>query len=106
MGNGLYRSKGFSALVTLYKRGYLQRPPARFADPDEVRKLKQLADRHFGTASIASLAAELGIFVHHGTTPRGIRLAVDYAMQHDLLTFVVCTSTLTNGVNPPSPCLI
>jgi hypothetical protein len=92
--------------VEIYKRGYLQTPPAGFANPDEVRKLKQLADRHFGSASIASQAAELGIFVHHGNTPRGMRLAVEYAMQHELINFVACTSTLAQGVNLPIRYLI
>jgi replicative superfamily II helicase len=40
-----------------------------------------------------------GIFSHHGNTPHGIRLAVEHAMRDDLVRFVVCTSTLAQGVN-------
>jgi POLQ-like helicase len=53
-----------------------------------------------------SRAASLGVFVHHGNTPHGIRLSIEYAMQQGLINFVACTSTLAQGVNLPIRYLI
>ena len=47
-----------------------------------------------------------GIYSHHGNTPHGIRLAIKYAMQKNLIRFVICTSTLAQGVNLPIRYLI
>jgi hypothetical protein len=80
--------------------------PAESANPDELRRMKNLIDGHFGDQSDASKAATLGIFVHHGTTPHGIRLSVEHAMQKGRINFVACTSTLAQGVNLPIRYLI
>lgn len=80
--------------------------PSAFADTDELRRMKNLVDDHFGDQSFASRAASLGIFVHHGTTPQGLRLSIEHAMQKGLINFVVCTSTLAQGVNLPIRYLI
>jgi POLQ-like helicase len=41
------------------------------------------------------------MFAHHGNTPQGIGLAVEHAIRNDLARFVICTSTLAQGVNLP-----
>ena len=46
-----------------------------------------------------------GIFSHHSILAHGIRLAVEHAMR-DHVRFVVCTSTLAQGVNLPIRYLI
>ena len=68
--------------------------------------MKILIDGHFGPQSVASKAASLGVFVHHGTTPHGIRLSIEHAMQQGRINFVACTSTLAQGVNLPIRYLI
>jgi hypothetical protein len=92
--------------VDIFERGLPLAAPATSADPDELRRLKNLVDGHFGDGSVASRAAAAGIFVHHGATPHGIRLAIEHAMQVGLIRFVVCTSTLAQGVNLPIRYLI
>jgi len=93
-------------VVEVYRRGYQIAPPASFSNINEVRKLKNLIDSHFGPESTQSFAASLGVFVHHGNTPHGLRLSVEHAMQNDLIKLVVCTSTLAQGVNLPIRYLI
>lgn len=95
-----------SRAVEIFERKVTLASPAKFADPDELRRMKNLVDGHFGAQSEASRAAQLGIFVHHGTTPQGIRLSIEYAMQKGLISFVACTSTLAQGVNLPIRYLI
>jgi replicative superfamily II helicase len=65
-----------------------------------------LISGNFGKESILSKASLLGIFLHHGTTPNGLRLAIEFAMQKNLIKFVSCTSTLAQGVNLPIRYLI
>jgi hypothetical protein len=92
--------------VEVFERGFALAAPAASADPDELQKMKNLVDGHFGDRSVLSRAAALGIFVHHGTTPHGIRLSVEHAMQKGRIKFVACTSTLAQGVNLPIRYLI
>jgi len=90
----------------IYKRGYGLPPPSTISDENEVRRLKNLIDMHFGESSDLSHAALQGVFVHHANTPHGLRLAIEYAMQRGLIKLVVCTSTLAQGVNLPIRYLI
>jgi POLQ-like helicase len=92
--------------VEVYERGFEVASPAASANPDELRRIKHLVDEHFGGESTSSKAASLGVFVHHGTTPQGLRLSIEHAMQKGLINFVVCTSTLAQGVNLPIRYLI
>ena len=92
--------------VEVYERGFVVAAPAASANADELRRMKNLIDGHFGEQAIASRAASLGVFVHHGTTPHGLRLSIEYAMQQGKINFVACTSTLAQGVNLPIRYLI
>lgn len=90
----------------IYARGYKIQPPATFSNTDEIQRLCNLIRKHFGEASTLYAAAALGVFVHHGNTPQGLRLAVEHAMQSGLIQLVICTSTLAQGVNLPIRYLI
>ena len=92
--------------VEVYERGYALEAPATFASPDEIRRMKNLIDGHFGSDSVLSRAAVLGVFVHHGNTPHGLRLSIEHAMQTGRINLVACTSTLAQGVNLPIRYLI
>lgn len=72
----------------------------------EVERLRHLHVENLGADAPASRSAAHGILSHHGNTPHGIRLAVEHAMRYDLVRFVVCTSTLAQGVNLPIRYLI
>ncbi|MHB1371287.1 MAG: helicase-related protein, partial [Pseudomonadaceae bacterium] len=71
-----------------------------------MERLTHLHVENLGADAPASQSAVHGIFPHHGNTPHGIRLAVEHAMRDDLVRFVVCTSTLAQGVNLPIRYLI
>lgn len=92
--------------VEIIGRGIPLQLPRDFSDQQEVERLHRLYVTNLGSAAPASESAALGIFSHHGNTPHGIRLAVEYAMREDLVRFVVCTSTLAQGVNLPIRYLI
>jgi len=92
--------------VDVLERGAPLALPSDFSDPQEVERLTQLHVQNLGDDAPASKSSAIGIFSHHGNTPHGIRLAVEYAMGEDLIRFVVCTSTLAQGVNLPIRYLI
>jgi superfamily II DNA/RNA helicase len=92
--------------VDIIERGTPLALPSVFSDAQEVERLKNLHVNNLGSDAPASKSAAYGIFSHHGNTPHGIRLAVEHAMRNDLVRFVVCTSTLAQGVNLPIRYLI
>lgn len=92
--------------VDIYMRNLDLTQPSVYSNTEEIRKLMNLYTLHFGEDSESARAAELGVFSHHGNTPHGVRLAVEYAMQQGLIRFVACTSTLAQGVNIPIRYLI
>lgn len=99
-------SKITSRAVQIYARNLNLPSPAIHSDREEIRRLKNLYVLHFGESADLTKAAELGVFSHHGNTPHGIRLSVEYAMQRDKIRLVACTSTLAQGVNLPIRYLI
>lgn len=90
----------------IYIRGYAVQWPAAVSDEDELRRLAHLIELHFGADYFLTKVARLGIFVHHGNTPHGLRICIESAMQRQLVRFVICTSTLAQGVNLPIRYLI
>lgn len=92
--------------VDIIERGAPVALPSDFSDAQEVERLTHLHVENLGADAPASQSAAHGIFSHHGNTPHGIRLAVEHAMRDDLVRFVVCTSTLAQGVNLPIRYLI
>lgn len=92
--------------VDIFERDPPLVSPSDFSDAQEVRRLRHLHVENLGGDAPASRSAAHGIFSHHGNTPHGIRLAVEHAMRDDLVRFVVCTSTLAQGVNLPIRYLI
>ncbi|HSH95564.1 MAG TPA: DEAD/DEAH box helicase, partial [Roseimicrobium sp.] len=66
--------------VEVYGRGFKLPAPATASDVNEIQRLTHLATQHFGGDSMVAKAAALGVFVHHGTTPQGLRLSIEHAM--------------------------
>ncbi|NUM71516.1 MAG: DEAD/DEAH box helicase, partial [Ignavibacteriaceae bacterium] len=92
--------------VDIIERGAPLTLPSDFSAAQEVARLTHLHVKNLGADAPTSQSAAHGIFSHHGNTPHGIRLAVEHAMREDLVRFVVCTSTLAQGVNLPIRYLI
>ena len=89
-----------------YDRGLTIKPPFELSDQREAKRLAYLYASNLGDEAITTRSARLGIFTHHGDTPEGIRLAVEHAMKTRKVGFVICTSTLAQGVNLPIRYLI
>jgi len=92
--------------VKIFKRGIPLQSPEKFSCSKEVERLHFLLVKNLGEDALGSLCAKYGIFTHYGNAPHGIRLSVEHAMRKSLVKFVVCTSTLAQGVNLPIRYLI
>lgn len=73
---------------------------------DEHKKIAQLIKENYGQDNIYFDAALKGVFTHHRGVSNGIRIATEYAMKKNLIRYIVCTSTLAQGVNLPIRYLI
>lgn len=91
--------------VDIFRRDVALERPLTVSNVAEVARLANFARRHLGDIATAQ-AAELGVFGHHANTPQGLRLAIEHAMKVGDARFVVCTSTLAQGVNFPIRYLI
>ncbi len=99
-------AKMASDIVDAFSRNLQLPSPARYCDPEELKKLVFLYGQNLGTDCIPTKSAQCGIFLHHSNTPHGIRLALEHALQNGKVKFVICTSTLAQGVNLPLRYLI
>lgn len=93
-------------IVEAYDRDLPLPKPLEFSNHEEVAKLASLYNQNLGTSAPVSRAAALGVLSHNGNTPHGIRLAVEHAMKDGDAKFIICTSTLAQGVNLPIKYLI
>lgn len=92
--------------VDLAERNFETEWPVAFSDVQEVEAIRSLSELQLGADVPATQAARLGMFAHSADTPHGIRHAIEHAMKFDRAKFVVCTSTLAQGVNFPLKYLI
>jgi len=79
----------------------LETPQQISGNRAEILKISNLYAINLGADAAVTKSAEIGIFAHHNNIPHGIRLAVEFAIKEGLASFVVCTSTLAQGVNLP-----
>jgi POLQ-like helicase len=93
-------------LVDLIERKLSLRLPVEYNNQLEQARICYLFEKNLGASAIAVKSAKLGLFSHHGNTPHGLRIAVEHAMREGHIHFVVCTSTLAQGVNLPIRYLI
>lgn len=89
------------AVTEVFARQVSLPAPVESSDAGEVQRFRTLFAENFGEDSYLTRGAALGLFAHHGNTPHGLRLAIEHAMREDYIRLIVCTSTLSQGVNLP-----
>lgn len=94
------------AAKLFFERGLDLPNPLDVSSHAELERMRALTAANLGSDADATQAASLGILVHHGDTPHGLRVCIEHAMKESLAKFVVCTSTLAQGVNFPIKYLI
>lgn len=92
--------------IEIFGREVALQAPVTSADAEQTQKLARLIGLHLGEDAVSTKAAKLGFFGHHANTPHGIKLSIEHAMKQGHANFVICTSTLAQGVNFPLRYLI
>lgn len=98
--------KIINRVLEINARGYDLSNFTNSSDSIETEKLSYLIECEMGKESDYYKAAKVGVYVHHGGIPMGIRSSIEYAMQIGKIKFIACTSTLAQGVNLPIRYLI
>lgn len=93
-------------ILDIYDRLESLITPNNYSNNEEVQRLYNLHVKNLGDNSTYSQCARLGVFTHHAAIPEGLRLAIEHGMRENLIKFVICTSTLAQGVNLPIRYLI
>jgi hypothetical protein len=78
-------------------------PAGRSRDIDD---LVALASRHLGADHELVAWLRLGIAYHHARVPEALRVRIEDAFRNGTLQVLVCTTTLSQGVNLPVKTLI
>lgn len=97
--------KVLSRFLELENRGISLKNFSDRSDYSECRKIAHLIKEHIGETSLYFCALR-GIIGHHSGIPNGVRISAEYALRHSLVSCVVCTSTLAQGVNLPLKYLV
>jgi len=73
---------------------------------DGLPNLIQYIDFQFGKEYSLSQLLEHGIGFHHGDLPQEVRREMEGAVQDQVISILICTSTLAEGVNLPIRTLV
>ncbi|WP_245578450.1 DEAD/DEAH box helicase [Atopobacter phocae] len=98
-------NKVLSRFIELEERGVPLTNFIEESDIHETTKIARLIKEHLGENPLYFSALK-GIVGHHSGVPNGVRVSTEYALRNSLLSCVVCTSTLAQGVNLPLKYLI
>ena len=93
--------KTIERAVDIQKRGYSLNNIVDNSDISEMEKLQYLISKYYGKDHVYTVGCCNGILPHHSKLPNGVKLAVEHALREKMARFVICTSTLAQGVNIP-----
>lgn len=93
-------------MVDAFDRGLNWIEPSNNCDQTELERIKTYITNLVGAESVFYNAISKGVLLHHASVPHGLRLSVEYALQKQHCSLVICTSTLAQGVNLPIRYLI
>lgn len=99
-------SKILKRILDLSERSYDISNFKKSSKTNEIEKLCHIISKNYGEENEYFNGAKQGIFIHHADISNGIKISLEYAMKHKLISFLICTSTLAQGVNLPIKYLI
>lgn len=88
-------------IIDIYERGYDLSNLIINGNKTEVSNLSNYFSLHYGETYELTKASKLGAFPHYRGLPNGLKMAIEYALRRRYISFIVCTTTLAEGVNIP-----
>lgn len=99
-------NKILARVIELQNRGYDVSGLLIRTNVEEQSRIMNLISKIYGTSSLLYTAAQLGLFAHHAGVSDGLKNSIEFALKESMITNVVCTSTLAQGVNLPIKYLV
>ena len=93
--------KAFRRFSYLTKSGVLFSQITSQRNEDECNKIAHLFAMHYGNDSDYINGIQIGILPHYGNLPSIIKCCIESALRSKYASTVICTSTLSQGVNFP-----
>jgi replicative superfamily II helicase len=80
--------------------------PQTYADQSKVTPAVAYLTAEYGRDWIGTKSASSGVVLHHGDIPQETREVLEKLLRQEVVRFVICTSTLAEGVNLPIRTLV
>jgi helicase len=80
--------------------------PLDFAAGERLTRVTEYLTKEYGADWVGTKALEAGAVLHHGDIPQETREVVEGLLRNGDVRFVICTSTLAEGVNFPIRTLV
>lgn len=88
-------------IVDINDRGYDLSNLLTDGNKIEIIKLSNHFSLHYGENHELTQASKVGAFPHYRGLPNGLKMAIEHSLRKRYISFVVCTTTLAEGVNIP-----
>jgi len=80
--------------------------PLQYADHSAVDELAEYFTLVFGDDYLLTVSSRYGFLFHHGDLPQFVREIIENYIRNEKIKFLICTTTLSEGVNLPIKTLI
>ena len=80
--------------------------PSDYVTGREVKEAMEYLQQEYGCDWVGTRALDAGSIVHHGDIPQETREVLEELLRGDHVRFVICTTTLAEGVNLPIRTLV
>ena len=80
--------------------------PQTYADKSKLAPAVSYLAAEYGRDWIGTKSASSGVVLHHGDIPQESREVLEKLLRQEVVRFVICTSTLAEGVNLPIRTLV
>jgi hypothetical protein len=101
-GNLVYANRPSDAETIAKQIGEARRAEVDLSGHEEIVKLKELVEKTIHRRYRLIGALDAGVAFHYGNMPLLVRTKIEELFRDGVLSYLVCTSTLMEGVNLPS----
>lgn len=93
-------------LVRQLEHAFTLPRPIDFAAKDKLAPVVQYLDLEYGSGWLGTRVVAAGAVLHHGDIPQEAREVLERILRQGVVRFVICTTTLAEGVNLPIRTLV
>ena len=96
-----YIKSVFNRIIDLIERDVNFSNLSIHSNKEEIERLSNYICEYYGDEHYYTKVSRIGIMPHSAILQNGIKISVEFAMKKNMVSCVVCTSTLAQGVNIP-----